>query len=112
MISQIIRTLGWIGFAVAIGYFILSDKASVEDELNPPYIQHTRQIFMVSAGLIVAGYVLKFVSGIAGVGKSRCRKCGKRIPKSEMYCFDHRKETIWEAKERTRFTEGRTRPKS
>ncbi|HSP07739.1 MAG TPA: hypothetical protein VLR94_11215, partial [Acidobacteriota bacterium] len=91
MFSQIIRTLGWIGFAVGIGYFILADETAREQG-NPVYIHYTQEIFLASAVLVVGGYALKYLSGVAGVGKSRCRKCGKRVATNEMFCFDHKKE--------------------
>lgn len=111
MISQILRTLGWTGFAVAIGYFIVADKIAGE-EGNPIYIHYTQQIFMASAALIIGGYVLKYLSGVAGVGTSRCRKCGKRVAKSEMFCYDHKKESIEEARERSRFAGGKIKSRS
>ena len=111
MFSQIVRTVGWIGFAVAIGYFILADKTAGEQG-SPVYIHYTQEIFLVSAALVVGGYALKYLSGLAGVGKSRCQKCGKRVAKSEMFCFDHKKEAIWEARERSRFSDGRIKSKS
>jgi hypothetical protein len=111
MISLIIRTLGWFGLALALGYFMVADKIAGE-EGNAIYVHNTQQIMMISAAMIVGGYVLKFLSGVVGIGKSRCKKCGKRISKNEMFCFDHKKEAIWEAKERTRFAGGKIKSKS
>ena len=111
MISQILRTMGWTGFALAIVYFIVADKVAGE-EGNPIYIHYTQMIFLASAALVVGGYVLKYLSSIMGVGTSRCKKCGKRVAKNEMFCFDHKKEAIWEAKERSRFSDGRIKSKS
>lgn len=110
MISQIIRTLGWIGFAVAAGYFILADRLEA-DQANS-IIHTTRQIFYVSGALVIGGYVLKFLEHASGVGTSKCQKCGKRIAKNDMFCFDHKKESIWEAKERSRFSGGKIKSKS
>ena len=110
MLSQIVRSLGWIGFAVAAGYFILADRLA-SDQANLT-IHNTRLIVFVSCALVVGGYILKFLSRAAGVGTSRCQKCGKRIAKNEMFCFDHKKESIWEAKERARFAGGKIKSKS
>lgn len=111
MLSLAVRTLGWIGFALAIGYFMISDNLSGEHG-DRAYVHTTQQILMASCGLVLGGYLLKFASGIAGAGTARCKKCGKRISKSEMFCFDHRRESIWEAQERTRYAGGKIKSKA
>lgn len=111
MISLIVRTMGWVGFVVGIGYFIVADKIAGEKG-NPIYVHYTQQILLISAALVIGGYILKILSGFAGVGSSRCRKCGKRIPQNAMFCFDHKREAILEAKERGRFAGGKIKSKS
>lgn len=111
MISLIVRTMGWVGLIVGIGYFMVADEIAGEKG-NPIYVHYTQQILLISAALVVGGYVLKILSGFAGVGTSRCQKCGKRIAKGAMFCFDHKREAILEAKERGRFAGGKIKSKS
>ena len=67
------------------------------------YVWQTQWILIISAGVILGGYVLRYLGQALGIGKTgRCRKCGKKIDKSEMYCFDHRRDSIWEAQEKNR----------
>lgn len=111
MLSQVLRTIGFVGFALAVLYFMVADKIAGEQG-NPIYIHYTQMIMAISGALVVGGYILKFLSHVAGVGTSRCKKCGKRVAKNEMFCFDHKKEAIWEAQERTRFAGGKIKSKS
>lgn len=100
MISTLITTLGWIGLAGALLYFIISDRSG---DANHSYVDHTRMAMIVSAVMVVGGHILRYFGKVAGVGKGRCQKCGKRIEKTEMFCFDHRIQTIREAQDRTRY---------
>src|SRR5262245_49195736 len=103
MFSRIVTTLGWIGLACAIGYFIFADKSrDPKAKANYEYVHQTQQILLVSGGMVIGGHLLRFLGGVVGLDSGRCKKCKKRIPKSEMFCFDHQKEIIWNSKERTR----------
>jgi hypothetical protein len=98
--TDIITAIGWFGFLVAIVYFVVYDRMGGTAGVD--YVRGSRDILLVSAALVVGGYVLKFAGSAAGVGRGRCKKCGKRIEKQEMFCFDHRLEAIRQAQERTR----------
>src|SRR2546430_9029550 len=102
--TNIITTLGWFGFIVAIAYFLVYDRMSGTTSID--YIKNTRDILYVSAALVMGGYLLKYVGTLLGMDKGRCKKCGKRIDKGEMFCFDHRREAIWRAQERGREVKG------
>jgi hypothetical protein len=55
---------------------------------------------------------LRFLGHILGLGSGRCRKCGKRIERQEMYCFNHRLESIRQAQDRsTRFSDQKPKPR-
>jgi len=97
---NLISVLGWICFAGGlIYYFVESGNGSrIEDT-----VVRSQTILLVGAALIIAGYVLDFLGKKVGMGnRSSCRKCGKKIDKAEMYCFDHRREVIWQAQEKHR----------
>jgi len=99
--TNIITSIGWFGFLASAVYFIVYDRMSETTNVN--YIMNTRNFLFASAGLVILGYVLKYTSTTLKLGSGRCRKCGKRIDKGEMFCFDHRREAIWQAKEKERF---------
>ena len=98
--TNIITSLGWFGFLLAAVYFIVYDRMS--GSTNVDYINNARNILIGSAGMVLLGYILKYLGTLVGVGSGRCKKCKKRIDKSEMFCFDHRREAIWQAQERAR----------
>jgi hypothetical protein len=100
MISTLISTLGWIGLAGSLLYFIFADRSGSGDLA---YVDRTRTALIISAVMVVGGHVLRYVGKLAGVGSGHCQKCGKRIAKAEMFCFDHRLQSIREAQDRTRF---------
>jgi hypothetical protein len=99
--SSLLISLGWFIFAVALVYWLVTDK-STDPAVSLQYIARTKQILMVSVGVLLAGYSLKYLGHLAGIGRDRCKKCGKRIDKGEMFCFDHRRDSIWQAQERHR----------
>lgn len=109
MLSKILITAGIIGMAIALLYFMAADKT---DENRQEVVNKTKLIFFGSAALIPAGYILRFLGHILGVGYSRCKKCGKRIERQEMFCFNHRLETIRQAQDRgTRFSDQKPKPR-
>ncbi len=109
MFSKILITSGVIGMALALLYFVVADKSTGN---NQQVVDNTKMIFFGSAALIPTGYVLRFLGRILGVGSGRCRKCGKRIERQEMFCFDHRLESIRQAQDRgTRFSDQKPKPR-
>jgi hypothetical protein len=98
--ANIITTIGWFGFLVSAVYFIVYDRMS--GSTSSEYIFRSRDMLIGSAGLVLFGYVLKYLGGVLKLGTGKCKKCGKRINKSERFCFDHSREAIWEAQERAR----------
>lgn len=96
--TNIITTIGWFGFVLSAAYFIVYDRMS--GSTDPDYIMRSRDMLIASAGLVLLGYILKYLGSALKLGTGKCKKCGKRIDKSEMYCFDHRRDVIWQARER------------
>lgn len=97
--SGFVITIGWLGFAGGLIYFIVEDHSGAP-ALN--FVHSTQHILIISAVVVLAGYLFKYLGRSLGVGSSRCRTCGKRIDRQEMYCFDHRLETIRKAQEQNR----------
>jgi hypothetical protein len=104
MFTKILITLGILGMAGALIYFMVSDKSEGREV---EVVENTKIYFAVSAAMVPLGYILRFLGKVVGVGTSRCRKCGKRIEKQEMFCFDHSFELVQNAKERTRHIDAR-----
>jgi hypothetical protein len=109
MFTKILITLGILGMAGALIYFMVADKSEGKEV---EVVENTKLYFVVSAAMVPAGYILRYLGKLVGVGTSRCRKCGKRIGKGEMFCFDHSFELVQEAKERTRHIDSRPKPRS
>ncbi|MGH9857973.1 MAG: hypothetical protein ACRD4B_09030 [Acidobacteriota bacterium] len=84
-------------------YYFIRDQYG-DGSLIGHYVFQTQVILIVSAALLVSGVVLRFMQKKTGLGQhaGRCRKCGKRIDKGEMFCFDHRRDSIWEARDKYR----------
>jgi len=101
--ANVITTVGWFGFVLAAVYFVVYDRFAAHSGLD--YVHHTRDILIVSAALVVGGYVLQYLGSLLGSLSSRCKKCGKRIDQGEMFCFNHRIETIHLAQDRVRAVE-------
>jgi hypothetical protein len=109
MFTKILITAGVIGMALALLYFMAAD---INDENRQEVVDKTKLIFFSSAALIPAAYVLRFIGSIMGLGAGRCKKCGKRIERQEMFCFDHRLESIRQAQDRgTRFSDQKPKPR-
>ena len=109
MFSKILITAGIVGMALALLYFVFADKSAGNEQ---QVVDYTKMIFFGSAALIPAGYILRFLGHILGLGSGRCRKCGKRIERQEMYCFNHRLESIRQAQDRsTRFSDQKPKPR-
>jgi len=97
---NLISVLGWISLAGGLIYYSLhsNDKENIEN-----IVVQTQTIIIAAVALIVSGYVIKIFNRKIGPGShNRCRKCGKKIDKTEMFCFDHRREAIWQAQEKYR----------
>jgi hypothetical protein len=101
--QNVLSSLGWFGFAAGLVYYFIRDRYG-DAALIEEYVWHTQIILIVSAGLIVSGTVYRFMQKKTGIGQqmNRCRRCGKKIGKDEMYCFDHRRDAIWQAQEKHR----------
>ncbi len=104
--SSVVISLGWLGFAAGLVYYIVQDRSGTPDFR---YIDITQRILIVSVALILCGYLLKYLSRKLRLSQGKCRVCGKRVSKQEMYCFDHRLETIRKAQEHARIIEGKKR---
>ncbi len=109
MFTKIMITLGIMGMAAALVYFMIADKTEGQ---QVQVVENTKLYFVVAAALVPAGYILRYVGKFLGLGTSRCRKCGKRIEKQEMFCFDHSFELVQNARERTRHLDTRQKPRS
>jgi hypothetical protein len=100
---SILSSLGWFGFAAGLIYYFIRDRYG-DPSLVQHYVWQTQWILLVSGSLIVIAYVSRFMSKKTGIGTQtgRCAKCRKRIDRGETYCFDHRREAIWQAQEKHR----------
>jgi hypothetical protein len=97
---NLISVLGWICFAAGLVYYFVNsgDAGRIQET-----VLQSQTIIITGSALVILGYVLRFISKKVGLGAtSRCKKCGKKIDKAEMFCFDHRREAIWEAQEKHR----------
>jgi len=101
---QVLQTLGWIGLVFAIAYFVVCDRMA---DAPADYVRNTRDILFGAMILLVASYVMKRVTPALGLGQGKCKVCGKRIEKQEMFCFDHRLQSIRDAQDRTHTMEHR-----
>jgi predicted nucleic acid-binding Zn ribbon protein len=109
MFTKLLISAGVFGMAAALLYFMAADKSGGN---NQQVVDYTKMIFFGSAALIPSAYVLRFLGSLLGVGSGRCKKCGKRIERQEMFCFDHRLETIRQAQDRgTRFSDQKPKPR-
>jgi hypothetical protein len=95
---NLISLLGWICLAGGLIYYFLN----IDDPNRiATTVLRSQTAIVVGAALIILGYILNFVGKKVGV-RNRCKTCGKKIDKTEMYCFDHRREAIWKAQEKHR----------
>jgi hypothetical protein len=90
--------VGLIGMILSAIYFVYFDQTKAGEGFD--YISHTRTYFMISLGLVIVGYVVRIVENKLGVGAGKCRRCGRRVEKNEMYCFDHLKHAVNNAVDR------------
>lgn len=95
MFSKIVVYLGYLGIFGAIVYWLV--RGGTDADIN--VVNTTKQILLGACAVLAGGYILQYLGKIFGVGKGRCQKCGKRVDKGEMFCFDHRREAIWRAQE-------------
>lgn len=100
MFSLFLKTVGCLGILAAIVFFVIQDRGG---DMAMKDVHQTRMILLWSAGILASGYVVNILGRIVGVGKGRCKKCGKRILKTEMFCFDHSVDLVMKSKERERF---------
>jgi hypothetical protein len=109
MFTKLLITAGVIGMALALVYFMVADKSGSN---NLRVVDQTKLIFFGSGAVIAAAYLLRFLGNILGLGSGRCKKCGKRVERQEMFCFDHRLESIRQAQDRgTRFSDQKPKPR-
>jgi len=95
---NLISVAGWVCLAGGLIYYFInsSDQSRIQET-----VLRSQTIIIAGAALVILGYVLGFLGRKVG-GTNRCKKCGKKIDKTEMYCFDHRRESIWQAQEKHR----------
>ena len=102
--GYLLQTLGCMGLVFAIAYFVIYDRM---EGTTVDYVRNTRDFALVSATMLVGGFLMKRLAPVFGFGQGRCKVCSKRIEKQEMYCFDHRLQSIRDAQDRTHTAEGR-----
>jgi len=98
--NNIISNVGWFGFFAAFAYFIYYDNFAGKTSVD--YNMNFRYLCAAAAALVLAGYVLKFLGNTFKVGKGRCKVCGKKIGKTETYCFDHLTQVVTQGQEKSR----------
>ncbi len=90
--GRFLKLMGLAGLLCSIGYFLYFDYSSAGTDFD--YITQTRNFFLISAVLILLGYIASFVENKLKIGSGKCKRCGRRTYKKEMYCFDHLKEAV------------------
>src|ERR1051325_2163614 len=95
---NLISILGWACLAGGLIFYFLN--SGDPDHIRDVVLQ-SQTIILAGGALVITGYILKFFGKKVGQS-NRCKKCGKKIDKTEMYCFDHRREAIWQAQEKHR----------
>jgi hypothetical protein len=103
--GRLLTILGLIGLLFSIGYFLYFDRTKSGEDFD--YINQTRNHFIISAILIAGGYVVGSIEKRLGARSAKCKTCGRRIPRNEIYCFDHLKDAVDRAVDRDHRT-GRT----
>lgn len=104
--THLIITIGWLGLGLGLVYALFQGHAT---EGDITHIHNVQRILMISGSVLVSGYVLRFLGLRLHLGSGRCKTCGKRIEKQEMFCFDHRIEKIRSAQELDRTGEVKRR---
>jgi hypothetical protein len=102
-VTSILTSLGWVGFAAGLIYYFIRDRYG-DPALIQNYVLQTQAILITAAGLVIVGYIFRYMGRKTGIGQhlGRCQKCGKRIDPGESYCFDHRRDAIWQAQDKHR----------
>ena len=96
--GRLVTIIGLVGLVFSAAYFVYFDQTNAGEGFD--YIAHTRTYFLISAVVVVIGYVIRIVENKRGVGSGKCRRCGRRVLKNEMYCFDHLKDAVHNAVDR------------
>jgi hypothetical protein len=96
--GRILKLIGLAGLVFSAGYFLYFDQIKRGESLN--YIIQTRDYLLISAGLFLVGYIVSRLETKLPFSYGRCKRCGRRIKKSEMYCFDHLKKAVDEGIDR------------
>ncbi len=104
--TDLIITVGWLGLGLGLVYAFFLGR-SAEGDIT--HIHNVQRILMISGSVLVSGYLLKFLGVRLHLGSGRCKTCGKRVNKHEMFCFDHRIEKIRNAQELDRTGEVKRR---
>jgi len=84
--TNLIITIGWFGLGLGLVYAFFQARSTATEVAH---IQNVQRILLISGAVLVSGYVLKFLSQWLRLGFGRCKTCGKKIEKQEMFCFDH-----------------------
>ena len=102
--SAFLRNSGLIILAVLVGahiaQFFMPDLSFWDNILTP---QNDKLVLSGAALLLVLSFVaILFKPVEKAVRSNRCARCGKPIPKGDIYCADHLKEVVDEYREKNR----------
>jgi hypothetical protein len=96
--GRIVKVFGLAGLVFSAGYFLYFDQFKPGGSFD--YITRTRDFLLISAGLVVAGYIVQRLETKLPFSYGKCKRCGRRIKKNEMYCYDHLKKAVDEGIDR------------
>lgn len=96
--GRLLTIIGLVGLIFSAAYFVYFDQTNAGEGFD--YIAQSRTCFLVSAVLVVIGYIVRIVEKKLGVGSGKCKRCGRRVEKNETFCFDHLKDTVHNAVDR------------
>ena len=87
--AAILRTVGIVVVAAWLALLLAKEK------FGPEAVPVTNMLLGIGLALIAAGIALGFFGRArAAVARSRCTRCGTPIPRGDVYCRQHFRDTI------------------
>jgi hypothetical protein len=90
--GRLLTIVGLVAMVFSAAYFVYFDQTGVGEGFD--YITKSRSYFLISLGLVVVGYIVRIIENRVAFGRGKCKRCGRRVEKNELYCFDHLKHAV------------------